>query len=67
MSQPLRHLLGIEDLSVQEIRSFLERGHRFKKEIAKGSRKFEELRGKTVVSLFYEASTRTRGSFEMAA
>lgn len=67
MSQRLQHLLGIEDLSVQEIRVFLDEGKRFKKEIERGSRKLDALRGKTVVSLFYEASTRTRGSFEMAS
>lgn len=61
-----RHLLGIEDLSVSEIRTYLDAGKRFKKELTT-SNKFEILRGKTVVSLFYEASTRTRGSFEMAA
>jgi aspartate carbamoyltransferase catalytic subunit len=65
-SLKVRHLLGIEDLSNEEIRTFLDAGKRFKKELT-GSKKFDILRGKTVVSLFYEASTRTRGSFEMAA
>jgi aspartate carbamoyltransferase catalytic subunit len=64
--KPVRHLLGIEDLTVEEIRSFLDAGKRFKKEL-EGTKKFDILSGKTVVSLFYEASTRTRGSFEMAA
>lgn len=67
MKQPIRHLLGIEDLKSQEIRIFLDEGKRFKKELDQGSRKFDQLRGKSIVSLFYEASTRTRGSFEMAA
>lgn len=68
MSRPLRHLLGIEDLSVEEIRFFLDQGKFFKKQTTeKGVTKFDTLRGKTVISLFYEASTRTRGSFEMAA
>lgn len=67
MTRKPRHLLGIEDLSIQEIQAFLDQGKKFKKEIESGSRKFDVLRGKTVVSLFYEASTRTRGSFEMAA
>lgn len=65
-SLKVRHLLGIEDLSNEEIRTFLDAGKRFKKDLT-GSKKFDILRGKTVVSLFYEASTRTRGSFEMAA
>lgn len=62
-----RHLLGIEDLSVDEIRCFLDEGRKFKKSIDAGSKKWDLLRGRTVVSLFYEASTRTRGSFEMAS
>lgn len=66
MKPKLRHLLGIEDLSPQEIRLFLDEGKRFKKEIDQGTRRFKHLQGKSVVSLFYEASTRTRGSFEMA-
>jgi aspartate carbamoyltransferase catalytic subunit len=66
MSSPVRHLLGIEDLSVEEIRIFLDAGKRYKKDLS-DTKKFDMLAGKTVVSLFYEASTRTRGSFEMAA
>lgn len=67
MTKKPNHLLGIEDLSVDEIKLFLDRGNFFKKELEKGARKWETLKGSTVVSLFYEASTRTRGSFEMAA
>jgi aspartate carbamoyltransferase catalytic subunit len=67
MKPAIRHLLGIEDLKPQEIRIFIDEGKRFKKELDQGSRKFQQLSGKSVVSLFYEASTRTRGSFEMAA
>ncbi|HEY8280387.1 MAG TPA: aspartate carbamoyltransferase catalytic subunit [Bdellovibrionota bacterium] len=66
MSARIRHLLGIEDLSVEEIRAFLAAGKKFKKDL-EGTKKFDILSGKTVVSLFYEASTRTRGSFEMAS
>ena len=66
MSTP--HLLGIEELSPAQIRSYLNAGHKFKKAISSASpKKLSLLSGKTVVSLFYEASTRTRGSFEMAA
>ncbi len=61
------HLLGIEDLSVEEIRLFLDEGKKIKKQLSGGERKWDVLRGRTVVSLFFEASTRTRGSFEMAA
>ncbi len=66
MTTNVRHLLGIEDLSVEEIRLFLNAGKRFKKDLG-DTKKFDILSGKTVVSLFYEASTRTRGSFEMAS
>lgn len=66
MSRSIRHLLGIEELGVEDIRIFLDAGKRFKKNLG-GTKKFDLLQGKTVVSLFYEASTRTRGSFEMAA
>ncbi len=66
MTRSIRHLLGIEDLRVEEIRAFLDAGKKFKRDLEE-TKKFDTLRGKTVVSLFYEASTRTRGSFEMAA
>lgn len=67
MTKKPNHLLGIEDLSVNEIELFLERSRYFKTELEKGARKWDILKGSTVVGLFYEASTRTRGSFEMAA
>lgn len=66
MTRKIRHLLGIEELSVDDIRVFLDAGKHFKADAA-GRKKLDTLRGKTVVSLFYEASTRTRGSFEMAS
>jgi aspartate carbamoyltransferase catalytic subunit len=66
MSTAIKHLLGIEDLSAATIRAFLDAGKKFKKDFS-DTKKVDTLRGKTVVSLFYEASTRTRGSFEMAA
>lgn len=66
MTRKIRHLLGIEELSVDDIRVFLDAGKHFKADAA-SRKKLDTLRGKTVVSLFYEASTRTRGSFEMAS
>ena len=62
----VQHLLGIEGLEVEQIQRFLDEGKKFKKAIEQGTKKFQSLQGKTGVSLFYEASTRTRGSFEMA-
>lgn len=67
MTQLPKDLLSIEELSVEQIRIFLDRGKQYKKLFESGKRSWSELSGKTVVALFYEASTRTRGSFEMAA
>jgi len=61
-----RHLLGIEDLSKEEIVSYLDAAERWF-DLCRGSEpKVPLLRGKTVINLFYEASTRTRTSFEAA-
>lgn len=63
----LAHLLGIEDLDLSSIRRLLDRGKEFKSELEKGKKKFDHLRERTVVNLFFEPSSRTRSSFEMAA
>src|ERR1700744_1171353 len=66
MTYPHRHLLGIEGLSPLEITYLLDQSERFV-EVSRGAnRKLSTLRGQTVVNLFYEASTRTRTSFELA-
>ena len=59
-----RHLLGIEDLSAVEIDEVLDRADRWFDRAAE--RKTTTLKGKTVINLFFEASTRTRTSFEAA-
>ena len=59
-------LLGIEELSSTQIQAILERARLFKPIQTQG-RKLDRLRGKTIVQLFFEASTRTRLSFELAA
>ena len=67
MSWTRKHLLDIESLSAEEIHTVLETAKAFK---AVGERKIKKvpaLRGKTVVNLFIEPSTRTRTSFELAA
>lgn len=67
MSWTRKHLLDIESLSVDEIKTVLETAKAFK---AVGERKIKKvpaLRGKTVINLFIEPSTRTRISFELAA
>lgn len=62
-----RHLLGLEDVSADEIRLVLDQARHFKEVSTRDIKKVPALRGKTVVNLFFEASTRTRTSFEVAA
>ncbi|MEI7998319.1 MAG: aspartate carbamoyltransferase catalytic subunit [Candidatus Omnitrophota bacterium] len=62
-----KHLLGIEELSKEEIELILETATSFKEVSTRDIKKVPALRGKTVVTLFFEASTRTRISFELAA
>ena len=61
-----RHLLGIEQLSAEDIEHILETAASFKEILERPIRKVPTLRGMTVVNLFFEASTRTRISFELA-
>ena len=62
-----KDLLGLEDLSREEISLILSTAESFKEVSAREIKKVPALRGKTVVNLFYEPSTRTRVSFEIAA
>ena len=66
MSFPHRHLLGIEPLAASEIQTILDTAEALREILDRPIKKVPALRGKTVVNLFYEASTRTRSSFEMA-
>lgn len=61
------NLLGIEHLERTEIEAILERSKHFQPLAGQSFQRFETLRGKMVVNLFFEASTRTRTSFEIAA
>ncbi|MBZ0167131.1 MAG: aspartate carbamoyltransferase, partial [Candidatus Omnitrophica bacterium] len=61
------HLLDLQGLSRKEIEIILETAKSFKEVSARDVKKVPALRGKTIVSLFLEPSTRTRGSFELAA
>jgi len=63
---PHRHLLGIEGLDRPAITSLLDAAESFLDVSRRSVRKVPTLRGKTVINLFYEASTRTRTSFELA-
>ncbi len=62
-----RHLLGLEDLSAEEITLVLDKAEVFRKALDAGQRRFPLLGGKTCVNLFFEDSTRTRTSFGLAA
>lgn len=62
-----KDLLGIEDLSAEEITVLLDSARAFKQVGERSVKKVPSLRGKTVVNLFIEPSTRTRTSFELAA
>ena len=62
-----KDLLGLEELSRQEIEMILTTAESFKEVTTREIKKVPALRGKTVVNLFYEPSTRTRVSFEVAA
>lgn len=66
-SAPARHLLSIEDLDRGALEHLLSLTDRFVEVSARRVPKIPALQGKTVVSLFYEDSTRTRLSFETAA
>ncbi len=63
----MRHLLSIDDLTREEIEAILDRAESFAEVGRRDIKKVPTLRGRTVVSLFYESSTRTSSSFELAA
>jgi aspartate carbamoyltransferase catalytic subunit len=67
MSWTRKHLLDIESLTAEEITTVLDTARRFKAVGERAIKKVPALRGKTVVNLFVEPSTRTRISFELAA
>jgi aspartate carbamoyltransferase catalytic subunit len=62
-----RHLLGLEGVSGEDITAILDTAASFKEISERDIKKVPALRGKTVINLFYESSTRTRTSFEIAA
>jgi len=61
-----RHLIRITDLTADEIMGLINTGKRFREISERKIKKVPTLRGKTVVNLFMEPSTRTRTSFEIA-
>ncbi|HEX6986947.1 MAG TPA: hypothetical protein VF170_16335, partial [Planctomycetaceae bacterium] len=61
-----RHLLGIDGLSAEEITYLLDLAERHVEPNRQGDKKRSVLRGRTIINLFFENSTRTRTSFELA-
>jgi aspartate carbamoyltransferase catalytic subunit len=62
-----KHLLGLRDLSAEEITYLLDTANGFEQISTRSVKKAPPLRGKVVVNLFFEDSTRTRNSFALAA
>ncbi|MDD5134835.1 MAG: aspartate carbamoyltransferase catalytic subunit [Phycisphaerae bacterium] len=62
-----KHLIGLRDLSSQEIEHILDTAEGFEEISTRSVKKAPTLRGKVVVNLFFEDSTRTRNSFSLAA
>src|SRR4249920_1047983 len=67
MSLKRKDLLSLAPLSVDEIRLILQTADSFKEVTGREIKKVPALRGRTVINLFFEPSTRTRTSFELAA
>jgi aspartate carbamoyltransferase catalytic subunit len=63
---PHRHLLGIEGLSQREITLLLDLADSYVEQNRRTDKKLTTLRGRTLINLFFESSTRTRTSFELA-
>ena len=61
-----KHILGINELSREDIVTILDTADSFKEINSRDIKKVPTLRGKTIVNLFFENSTRTRTSFEIA-
>jgi aspartate carbamoyltransferase catalytic subunit len=64
---PHRHLLGIEGLSPEEISILLDRSESYVEQNRRADKTTRILHGRTIINLFFEDSTRTRTSFELAA
>jgi len=62
-----KHLIGLQDLAKEDIESILELAEKFKEVSERPVKKVPSLKGKVVVNMFFENSTRTRTSFELAA
>jgi len=61
-----KDLLGLYEVSAEEITEILDTAEEMKRAVNGGNKSFDLLKGKTLITLFYENSTRTRSSFELA-
>lgn len=66
MNFPHKNIIGIKEMSAEELTFILDTAESFKEINRRDIKKVPTLRGKTVINLFFEASTRTRTSFEIA-
>ena len=66
MALSSRHLLGLQGVSKEDIQAILDTANTFREILERPIKKVPTLQGKTIVNLFYESSTRTRISFELA-
>ena len=66
MSLSSRHLLGLQGVPREDIQTILDTANTFREILERPIKKVPTLQGKTIVNLFYESSTRTRISFELA-
>jgi aspartate carbamoyltransferase catalytic subunit len=64
---PRRHLISVEDLSRLDVERLLATARSFGRSLEREMKKLPTLRGRTIVNMFYESSTRTSSSFELAA
>ena len=64
---PRRHLISIGDLTRDDVGRLLATARNFEQSLERELKKLPTLRGRTIVNLFYESSTRTSASFELAA
>src|ERR671925_1404921 len=63
----MKHLLSIADLTRNDIERIMSLAESFAEVVERDIKKVPTLRGRTIVNLFYESSTRTSSSFELAA
>src|SRR5919204_6865697 len=64
---PRRHLISIADLEREDVERLLATARSFESSLDREVKKLPTLRGRTVVNVFYESSTRTQSSFDLAA